>query len=1222
MKKCYLAFLALSFSFVLNAQLVINEFMASNSATLKDESGEYEDWIEIYNTSDNNISLNGFYLTDNFNNKLKFAIPGEITITAKGYVVFFADDNTSQGELHTNFKLSSDGEQLAIFQLSGADTIVIDSLTFPNQSDDISYGRFPDGINYFEFFTTSTPGSANNSSNLEGIAPPAAFSLPSGFYTGVQEIVITSELTDAQIRYTTDGSEPTASSAIYTSAISSNKTIIIKAKVFANDYVPSKTMVATYFINEHFCSFNESDRLPVVSVSAQGSDIDEVLTFFDNEKMVSIELFEPNGNSVINQYAGIKVFGNASRALAQKSIAVFARSKYGKGSFDYKFFDDKPFVEYESFVMRNCGSDWSLTYFRDALCQALVRGPMKVPAQGSKHAILYLNGELYGIVDLKEKVNEHYIEQNYNVDPENIDMLNHPSSGEEVVKGDITKYNEFNNYMVNSDLSSPILYDRLGRLMDIPNFRDMQIAQIYIANIDMFFNSKYWRERVNYGKWRWIMYDTELSFGQGDYSYADDYGTIPSSNTLRFASENYGGSGWPYLRPWSSAKLLSILKNQTFRNDFIQTFAVHINTTFNPAHVLHMIDSMQLRISKEIPSQIQVYGGRTVDFNPYGTHFSTIQEWEYYINIMRDFAVQRPEYMRTHILDKFTLSGTYNLVPRVNMANAGSVFIQDIQVPVDSSGIYFDNIPLRVKAVARNGYRFLKWQGISGVDSLLPEITITTDENVSLKAVFATEENVMITEVLYKQGAGNSEFIEILNPKHTTAVDLSNYSLSGDISFTFPDSTYLMPGEYLAVVADTENFSGVIKKYFEWSSGNLSDSNGIIILKDNLGLLVDSINYANNLSWPLITENNSIELISADLDNNLGSNWKKCISQGGAPGIPSFSEDIKSLVINEFMAINGNIIADENGECNDWIELFNPTDKEINFGGLYLTNDLSDHDMYQIPMNYPQQTTIKPHDYLLLWADGEPGEGVLHLNFKLNGSNRAIGISSDGKSFFDSVTFGAQSTNISLARHPNGIGDFKQFSSPTPAYKNSMAPEITSEPELYCQLGATYKYDIIAVDSDDDDLFLSYYEKPYWASFTVTGNGTATLTGKIPSGVTKVFTVKIAVFDGFTEPVVQEFKITRGLPPTGVVDESLAENQFSCYPNPSTGLVTIALSTNSPSVELIITNVAGQIVMIKQLNPDKNELAEDIDLSDQKKGVYYITIRAEEGISTQKLILF
>jgi hypothetical protein len=1225
MKSLLMFLFVIFFSLCSQAQLVINEFLAGNTTVTQDEYGEYDDWIEIYNSGSDAVILDSFYITDDFADPLKFQLPSSVTITGGGYLLIFADNDPDQGELHTNFKLSIDGEEIAIYRINSSDTLLIDSLSFQTQSNNISYGRFPDGNNHFEFFRVPSPRAANISDNLVGIADPPIFSIPGGFYSGSQSVELSAETPGAEIRYTTDGSEPLATSQRYTSPIISDTTFILKAKVIATDYLDSKTVGNTYFIDEHFMEFDVEGRLPVVSIACNREHLvgsQGILTNYnqDWERMVNIELFEPDGTNSINQYAGLKVYGNASRALGQKSLAAFARSSYGKGSFDYKFFDDKPFVKWESFVMRNGGSDWSLTYFRDGLCQALVRNKMHIDAQGSKHAILYLDGRFYGIIDLKEKVNEHYVEMNRGADPDNIDML---SDDQTLISGDRLKYADLRNFLYYNDMSNPALYTELNRQMDIPNFLNMQIAQIYIANIDMFLNSKFWRERENYGKWRWIMYDTEISFGQGDYSYTNDYGTTAESNTLLLASSDYGGSNWPYLRPWSSEKLIKILNNPNFRNDFIQTFAVHINTTFKPERILDMIDSMQLRVRNEIPMQIETWGGYELVFNPYGTHFTTIEEWEYYVDLMRVFAIQRPAYMRAFITDRFSLEGTYELTPTIADQEFGNIFIQDIKVPLDSAGIYFDNVPLHISARANEGYRFVRWNGIDGIDSASANSILTLAENTDIEAVFEPEGSIQFTEIYYKPSSGDiSEFIEIHNPMHATSIDIGKYSLGGNISFTFPVSTILQPNAYIVIAADDSQISsGLSTRVFEWSVGNLPDTSGTLVLKDSLGLIVDSVAYSNQNPWPVIAANNSIELISSSLDNNIGLNWKAGISLGGSPGIPLLSEGVFGLKINEFVANNGDFFADEMNEYNDWIEILNTSSQRVDMAGLYFTNDFAQPCMYQIPPGSSDITIINPGEYKVIWADADIDQGPLHLGFKLDGAGGEIGISADGRTFIEATSYGLQASDVSLGRYTDGTDNWRNFSTPTPGIKNSMPPVFTSTPVLACTQGELYEYNLSWEDEDNDQLIFGKLTMPYWLQISDLTEGSALLSGIPPRGTQTTFGIKYFITDGFSAPVTQEFTITKEIP-SDILNESYTANGFNCYPNPSEGVFYVEIVTNSLAVQINITNIDGKTVISRETMSSNGLIQEAIDMTDFQDGLYFITVKSTEGTFTQKMLLY
>jgi hypothetical protein len=138
--------------------LVINEFMAANESTIADEAGDYEDWIEIYYNIPGEISLDGYFLTDNLNNPSKWMFP-DIEISGEGYLFVWTDDDEDEGSLHTNFKLSSSGEEIGFYD---PDLNIIDEISFGEQTDDISYGRITDGNYSWEFFDTPTPGFSNS----------------------------------------------------------------------------------------------------------------------------------------------------------------------------------------------------------------------------------------------------------------------------------------------------------------------------------------------------------------------------------------------------------------------------------------------------------------------------------------------------------------------------------------------------------------------------------------------------------------------------------------------------------------------------------------------------------------------------------------------------------------------------------------------------------------------------------------------------------------------------------------------------------------------------------------------------------------------------------------------------------------------------------------------------------------------------------------------------
>jgi len=245
--------------------LVINEFMASNNSCLQDPQGQYDDWIEIYNYGIDAIDIGGMYLTDNPSSPTKWQIQGSnptvTTIPAGGYLLIWANNDTTDSGLHTNFKLDADGEQIALFSVRSPQddsdgSTLIDSIIFPDQNTDISFGRYPDGNDDWGFFGLPTPGAENSGGYLNEVDAPK-FSHNHGFYDTAFSLTIATETEDATIYYTLDGSEPYTfgdrlpSGTIYTEPIIITKTTCLRARAVKTGWKPSEIKTGTYiFVND------------------------------------------------------------------------------------------------------------------------------------------------------------------------------------------------------------------------------------------------------------------------------------------------------------------------------------------------------------------------------------------------------------------------------------------------------------------------------------------------------------------------------------------------------------------------------------------------------------------------------------------------------------------------------------------------------------------------------------------------------------------------------------------------------------------------------------------------------------------------------------------------------------------------------------------------------------------------------------------------------------
>jgi hypothetical protein len=240
---------SLAESVVTAEPLVINEFMASNSNNQTDPQGQYDDWIEIYNYGSDFLDIGRMYLSDDTSDPTKWQIPAGTTIAAGGYLLIWADNDTSDAGLHANFKLNSDGEEIGLFDTDGV--TLIDMVAYPAQTADISYGRYPDGSDTWQFMATPTPGGRNNSGYI-GVVVDPEFSHTRGFYDTPFSVSITTETEGATVFYTLDDSSPFDSEtgiptgSIYTHPIPISTTTCLRAIAFKNSWEPSSIITDTY----------------------------------------------------------------------------------------------------------------------------------------------------------------------------------------------------------------------------------------------------------------------------------------------------------------------------------------------------------------------------------------------------------------------------------------------------------------------------------------------------------------------------------------------------------------------------------------------------------------------------------------------------------------------------------------------------------------------------------------------------------------------------------------------------------------------------------------------------------------------------------------------------------------------------------------------------------------------------------------------------------------
>ena len=720
-----ISFILFGQSEALSQTLKINEFMASNSHTIKDpDYNAYADWIEIYNYGNEVINLKNYFITDLLSQPQKYQFASDLLVQPGSYILIWADDKNTGA--HTNFKLSASGESIGLYNTSGQ---VIDTLSFGQQQDDISFGRVPDGSPNWFYLLPSSPGTINLEANIHNKLSLPSVSINGGFYNSSLNVAITSPDSGISIRYTVDGTIPTTNSLLYSGPVQIDSTLIIKIRAFKEGYKESDLLSAMYFINEN-------TQLPVFSLSTNPenffSDTSGIYVEGTNgimghcstaprnwnqdwERPIDIQFFEKDRSAGFSASAGVQIYGGCTRLYPMKSLAFYFRGSYGAGKLHYKLFPNLNIDEYNNFILRSSGQDWWRTMFRDGMVQTLVGQNTNVDVQSFRPSVVFLNGRYWGIHNIREKYNEHYLNSHFGVNEDSVDLLETGNSTT-ANNGDLAAFNSMMNFVSSKDISIPANYEYMKSIIDINEYIDYMCAEIYAANGDWpQGNTKLWRERKTLGKWRWMLYDTDFTFGGNS---SGQYNT----NTIELATTDTSNGR---ISPRATLLFRKLLTNSDFKNEFIQRFAAHINTTFNKNRVLFVIDSLSQKIADEIPRHK----------SRWPKSISLGNNWLENVQVMKDFAVKRPNYIRGFFYSKFGLAGSYSLIISRNNTVWGKVFANSLEIKDnDSLNVFFKNIPLKLKAVPSAGYHFVRWEGVS--TSTSPEITVINNTNSNIKAVF------------------------------------------------------------------------------------------------------------------------------------------------------------------------------------------------------------------------------------------------------------------------------------------------------------------------------------------------------------------------------------------------------------------------------------------------------------------------------------------------------
>ncbi|RJP71297.1 MAG: T9SS C-terminal target domain-containing protein [Ignavibacteriales bacterium] len=785
-------------------------------------------------------------------------------------------------ELHTNFKLKAGGESIYLSNINGE---IIDSVEFKSVPDDVSYGRKPGTGNEWFYFFEPTPNAENLTSGSVMNNGEVNFSVTSGKFNQSFQLTLEPTIAGQNIYYTLDGSEPTESSFVYQSPILVDSVTVVRARTLAAGMLPGKISTHTYFVNNTFelpvislttdpvNLWSEEKGIYILGPNADMSDYPYWGANFwqDWERPVNIEYFNTSGESEFQIDGTTKIYGSWSRLYPQKSLAIYTSDENIK----YRLFPDKNINEFNNFVMRNSGQDWGRTFFRDAMIHSLAKD-IGIDMQAYNPVLTYFNGEFFGIFNLREKINEWYIRDNYGIDPDNIDMIERDTT---IIHGDAADYSELINFLRTQDITKAENYEYVKSRMDVHNYMDYMILEFFLANSDWPWNNvKIWRQKNPATKWRWIIYDTDYGFNGGHLGPDADM----------FSEISYQDVHTTFL-------FFKLLENPEYKREFINRTADLLNTILSEEYTANRINEFKERLEPAMPKHIARWKGTFNEVWWLGKSIDSMQEWYDNINIALNFAVKRQAFMRQQLTDKFGLKNGYGTIYLNAAAEEGRIKINTITPQsYPWSGKYFFANSVTVSAVPNPGYRFVKWIGLSPEDS--STVTFRFSDNQNITAIFEKtgdySGDIVVNEINYNSvnTFDTKDWVEIYNSTGNE-IDLIGWKFfdSEDThSFEIPAGTKIHADGYLVLCEDTTAFKSLfpdVKNYVGNIGFGLSGSGELLRIYNKENVLIDSLTYDDNAPWPTEPDGKgkTLSLKNPKLENSDGSSWLASLGNG-TPG--------------------------------------------------------------------------------------------------------------------------------------------------------------------------------------------------------------------------------------------------------------------------------------------------------------------------------------------------
>lgn len=926
------------------ASFRLNEFVAQNAGPVADEDGEETDWIEIKNTGNTPNDLAGFYLTDDPANLSKWQFPSTAFNNGELLLVFASDKNraVSGAELHTNFKLSSGGEYLALVEPDGVTVHDEFAPSYPSQSVGNSYGRLADGSP--GYFAEPTPLAENGTTIFSGFVEEEVIAdMPRGFYDAPFSVGLSTSDPTLSIRFTLDGSPPTdTTGTLYSTPVPITTTTILRTAAFRPGEAPRKITTITYLFLDDVLNQPASPAgypsvwqpgisadyamtssvaadqdiidaltaLPTVSVAMPIDDLfnnntdpaiggiyanSTIARGFAWERACSAEFFGfPHGEE-LQVDCGMRVFGNASRwtSRPKHNLRLVFRSAYGPSELDFPVFGNDAWPDkINSYLLRGQNGDsWfhptqssrtEALYIRDQLARSLQLA-MDRPANFQEHVHLYLNGIYWGLFHTLDRNEDNSMAQRFGGAEEDWDVIKSSrTNGMEAIDGDLTAWNAMLT-QAEAGLAGAAEYAAMEQLIDLDNLIDYLLVNFYDGNTDWDDNNfQAARRKTGDDRWRIFVWDSERTFR----------GANDNNTTKNFANR--------------TTRLHTKLRdNADYRLRFADRIHTHFfnNGALTPSGVESELDKWIATLESPLIAESARWGDAQ-QASPVG-----MTQWQTEINFLKNTYLPG---RTTTVLGQFQSQNLYPSVAAPSFNQHGGNVTSGFQLTMTAPAgtIYYTldgtdprNASIASPHISASALIFLPGNPVSLTTSALTKAralsggtwSALNEASFFVDTLAADNTNLVVSELNYHPLSDDDavEFIELMNISDDT-IDLRGVEFMRGITFDFDQNDtrsiqVLAPGERIVLVGKSADFSidhpGIpIAGEF---IGDLSNTGENITLLAADGSTIRDFRYNDKLPWPTSPDGEGFSLVLVAPDENpdhqLAISWRPSTTSGGNP---------------------------------------------------------------------------------------------------------------------------------------------------------------------------------------------------------------------------------------------------------------------------------------------------------------------------------------------------